>query len=335
MNLGGRSAILRAVLGGSIGVALLWLVLRRVAWHEVIATIASADTGWIAAAIAIYTFAMAGRILRWQLLLRRAGAAAPLPAVAGILITGYAANYLLPARLGEFVRAAIAQRRLALPASTVLGTIIVERLLDGIFVVLLLILALVILAVSPVEPGQAVTGFGPVAVVAAVGFGVMSAAAVLGIAVCRFAGRLTWLPAPITRLSASLAAGLASFTGPTRLAALGLTVPIWLCEAASLGALLLALGTVPPPLAVLTLISVASLSTLLPTAPGYLGSYQLAFTLSLGLFGFPPTLGIAAAGLAQIYLFGGTALVAAIIATPLALTAPLRRRSGSMAGGSD
>src|SRR4029077_3917656 len=46
------------------------------------------------------------------------------------LLVGYAANYVLPARLGELVRADFLGRRYAVPRLSVIGTIVVERLFD-------------------------------------------------------------------------------------------------------------------------------------------------------------------------------------------------------------
>ena len=57
------------------------------------------------------------------------------------------------------------------------------------------------------------------------------------------------------------------------------------------------------------LLGAASLSTLVPTAPGYLGTYQLVFALGMKAFGEAVTVGLAASVLVQIYLFGSVTLV--------------------------
>ncbi len=53
----------------------------------------------------------------------------------------------------------------------------------------------------------------------------------------------------------------------------------------------------------------ASLSTLVPTAPGYVGIYQMAFVVILGQFGTGATPAVVAATAVQIYLIGSFTLI--------------------------
>ncbi len=59
------------------------------------------------------------------------------------LVVGCAVNSLLPARLGELFRADFCKRQYGVKRSLVLGTIAIERLMDGIFVVTALVIGIV------------------------------------------------------------------------------------------------------------------------------------------------------------------------------------------------
>src|SRR5262249_26040659 len=91
----------------------------------------------ILAAMATFLLALLLRSLRWQVLLKTFG-----PARYGrvffVLIVGYAVNNLLPARLGELFRAGLAKSEFGIAGSAALGTIAIERTMDGLIFVLLL-----------------------------------------------------------------------------------------------------------------------------------------------------------------------------------------------------
>jgi uncharacterized membrane protein YbhN (UPF0104 family) len=92
-----------------------------------------------------------------------------------------------------------------------------------------------------------------------------------------------------------------------------LTVVIYALEALALDAALRAAGIDIGPGALLVVMGTVSLSTLVPTAPGYVGSYQLAFIVSLQLFAYQAPRAIVAATMVQVFLLGG--VVAAGLAT--------------------
>ena len=87
------------------------------------------------------------------------------------------------------------------------------------------------------------------------------------------------------------------------------TLPIWAVEICSIWSICGAVGVDLKLAGMLALMGGASLSTLLPTAPGYVGSYQFAFVLILGQFGIGATAAIVAATTVQIYLIGGYTLI--------------------------
>ena len=93
------------------------------------------------------------RAARWQRLLRPV-APARLGTLFSAVLIGFMANNLLPARLGELVRAYAARRLVGVPVSAVLGSLVVERLLDALTFLLLIFVTLLF-----VDPAASAGGF--------------------------------------------------------------------------------------------------------------------------------------------------------------------------------
>ena len=296
-----------AVLGLAIGAAFLWLALRKVELADLRATAATLDAARLLCATLLYWLALGLRVLRWQLLLRELGPA-PLPAVAETLVVGYAVNNLLPARLGEVARAAYAKRRLGLGRARVFGSIVVERVLD-----LWAILACL-------GGGLAVLHYGehavrqPIFELLALNAGVIIGVALLAIAVLR-SGNLGRLPMPpqILALCDDFCAGIASLNRRSALLTVLLSAAIWSFEVAALTQTFQALAISLELSQAMLVMGIASLSTLVPTAPGYLGTYQLVFAIAMRAFGLPESAGIVAAGAVQACLFGSVTVAGVAI----------------------
>lgn len=146
---------LPALIGVGISVALLWWVLRDVSLWDVLRHIRTASPGPLAAAVVLATITFPLRLVRWRLLLRdelgRSYAAGPLWHAIAL---GFTANNLLPLRAGELVRSYTAARLAPARFTTVISSVAVERIFDGLTVVALLTFALL----SPDLPGSVVVG---------------------------------------------------------------------------------------------------------------------------------------------------------------------------------
>ena len=79
-----------------------------------------------------------------------------------IILIGYAANNLLPIRLGEIVRALIIEKRYDIPKMQVMGTIVIERLFDGLVLAIFLAIIIALLGNSSI--------FQSLAIIAGIGF---------------------------------------------------------------------------------------------------------------------------------------------------------------------
>src|SRR5690606_446888 len=187
---------LRTAIGILLSILLLWWALRDVSFAEVASRIRSAEPLPFALAIAVTVGGFWFRAVRWGVLLLPAFGTLPMrPRLAATYI-GFAANNLLPARVGEFARAFALSRLTGVAPAAAFATLVIERLLDGLVLVALLFAALA----SPGFPAAPeIASAATVAAVAAAG-----AAIGLGFAVARprWAAKLVYflarfLPRPL------------------------------------------------------------------------------------------------------------------------------------------
>ncbi len=209
---------------------------------------------------------------RWQALI---GPIARLPyrRVLGYTYLGYLANNVLPARLGELVRSHALGEGEGLSRTTVLGTVVVERVVDTVMVVGIAALAVFLLSVRGVMATAVLLGLAFVAV--------LVIALAIGMAAHRLPGadRLTTLAErwpKILELARRLRDGLAVARRPRTLAlAIGFSVVAW---AASITTFLAGGQAVGVHLTVAQGALIASgvaLATIVPSGPGYLGTFEL------------------------------------------------------------
>ena len=124
---------------GIVGTALfLGLFFWRTDLEDMVDKLAEANYWWFAPAIAVWFISAWFRSLRWRYLLHPI-ANLSTQTLYPVVVIGYMANNLLPARAGELVRAYIMGERHRLSIMATLGTIAVERLVDGLVLVVFLI----------------------------------------------------------------------------------------------------------------------------------------------------------------------------------------------------
>ena len=127
----------RSLIGLAVSAVFIVLLLRQVNGPELRDAFTAAAPGWLVAAFAIYLGALWLRGLRWKLVLRGATPIGTGDATA-LVVIGYAANNVLPVRAGELVRAQLLHERHGADRVAALGTILVERVFDGLVLALFL-----------------------------------------------------------------------------------------------------------------------------------------------------------------------------------------------------
>jgi uncharacterized protein (TIRG00374 family) len=105
---------------------------------------------WLIPGVAIYFFGVWARTWRWHYMLR-ALKPVSLKRLFPVVCIGYMGNNIYPARIGELLRAYVLKRKEGVSISASLATILVERIFDG---VIMLLFVFVGLPLAPSTPGN-------------------------------------------------------------------------------------------------------------------------------------------------------------------------------------
>lgn len=109
--------------------AAVWYGLARVDWPALWRAVLGASSGWIAAGVVSVLAAHLLRAHRWRLLIPD-GSKISLRNAFSATIIGYMCNNLIP-RSGELARPWLLARRESRPLSTMIASVVVERIIDG------------------------------------------------------------------------------------------------------------------------------------------------------------------------------------------------------------
>jgi glycosyltransferase 2 family protein len=120
------------ILGYLLALACLVWVFHDIRARELLRNVSTIHWGWVIVAIMFDVGSYLCQGLRWQLLLRPVGALSALKATQAIYV-GLFTNEILPMRFGEFVRAYLVSRWMSLGLTSIIPSLVVERLLDGIW----------------------------------------------------------------------------------------------------------------------------------------------------------------------------------------------------------
>ena len=128
-------------LGLAVVAALFWWLFRDEDPAEVWRHIRGADFGLLLLAVAVTTATFPVRAIRWRYLLQPVQEGAPFRSRFAAVCIGFMTNNLLP-RVGEFARAYAYSKHEPVTATTAFGTLVVERFLDAVAILTLLLVAL-------------------------------------------------------------------------------------------------------------------------------------------------------------------------------------------------
>lgn len=289
-------------LGLLLSAACLVLIFRKFDLEKLWEALSTIRMDLLLVALAVFLTTFLVRTLRWQVLLRPTR---PLPysRLFGVVMIGYMANNVLPARLGEVVRAYVLAQKEGVRKSSSLATIFIERIFDGLS--LLFILGAMLIAyqlgwLSLQHPfPNSIQWAG---IVAAIIFSL----AFLAVLALEFyppfglllaAGVENFAPVTLkTRLLSILTAfreGVACVRSfGTMVFVLFCSLLIWTIEGVTYTLVGSAFSLDLPLRAYFTTMVIVNLGTLIPSAPGYLGTFQFFCWLSLGLFGISKELAV-------------------------------------------
>jgi len=112
-----------------VGFGLLWLSFKNEDLSEIWDRISVADPFWLGVSVVIAIFAFISRAVRWVMLMEPLGYKPKLSNTLYALLLGYFANLAIP-RIGEITRCGSLASVEKVPFNSLIGTVIVERVID-------------------------------------------------------------------------------------------------------------------------------------------------------------------------------------------------------------
>ena len=324
-----RRSLLLAT-GFAVAAIFVALVARRMDWAAVAAAWRAASGWHVALAVALLLAGLAVRTVRWWWMLRALDRTIPLAACVRPFAVSLALNNTLPFRAGDVARAVGFRGALRTGASRLVGTLVIERALDA-----FVLLALFFAGLRGVATGALPDAF-------------VRAGTVLGGAALAAILVLLVLPRPVLRLVDRIAAHprvashallvralgagralvetLALVQSPLRaLQLLGLSVLAWTLEWLVFVAVAVALATPVAPAGPWFALATGTLATLLPSSPGYVGTFDFFAMTGLTAYGAPRAAAAAHALLVHVVVWLPPTVVGGLLA--LAPSLPVRPRA--------
>jgi len=294
--------VLLLVAGLGLGIGLVVYLLRSVDLGQLGNDFSNADYGFLALALVAFAVNLLMKVPRWALLY---GEDAPgWDTLFGGINVGYAVNTLLPARLGDIVRAYWVRDRAGIGMIRTLSTVTLERTADGVAVLIMFLAAAPTVTLPANERRIAIAG------------GVLFVGILLAMIVLAFLStRENWLSRYLARLEQGRGAIISRFLGQVtsglralhswRTAALLIlyTAIIWASNALLLWLVILAFHVHAPFAAGVLGNGIVSLAMTVPSTPGYLGVFDGAIVLTLSLYGVTGTPALRALALSVAFMF--------------------------------
>ncbi len=306
---------LYGLVGLGIGALFLFLTARNVDLDEAATIISEVSLLWTLPLTLAYLLNLSLRCVRWHLMFPDEHRPTPRHTVDAFMI-GKLGNNVLPGRMGEMLRAmAIGRTVPAVGITGALATVVVEKVLDALAILAMLGLALTF---APLPAWAQQTGLGMLVTFPAV---------LLGLVILdrnhhlfdRFerlaAGDGTlrrWLRWLLT-LPAKFSSGLHTVRrGKHFLAASLMTVGVWTLETIIIYICFMAFDIELGMGAAMVTLALLTAGSLLPSAPGFIGTYQLFIVSALSLYGIDETNSFAMSVFLNIYVMSLTTILGVI-----------------------
>lgn len=276
-------------LGVVISVACLTLALRGLELESFWATVRQANYWWLVPSVMVYFGAVWARTWRWHYMLRHI-VRVPLSRLFPVVVIGYMGNNVYPARAGEVLRSYVLRRNEGVPISASLATVVLERLFDGL---IMLLFVFATLPFAPLPPAYAalVTFFSVLFLGALIAFLALAArparmSRLYERLVDRFAP-VAWRP-KIHGTFDRFVVGLQSLRSPRDLLLIFLSSTlIWLTETVKYWFVMHAFPFEVSFTVLMLMTAVVNLFTTLPSTPGYVGTFDAPGIAVLSAYGVP------------------------------------------------
>jgi uncharacterized protein (TIRG00374 family) len=278
-------------LGILISTIFVVLALRGLKLEEVWHNIRHANFIWLVPSVLVYFVAVIVRTWRWGFMLRPLKRVS-VPRLFPVVVIGYMGNNIFPFRAGELLRSYVLRQREEILISSSLATVVVERVFDGLVMLAFVFIAL---PLTPI-PGDSDGRISTIVSLASIAFfGAMILFFILAAFPDHFMRLAKWfsdrllpkrLAEPALELLDHFLDGLASLRSFRNVVMIFLTsVLIWLLETVKYWFVMHAFDFQVSFFALMLMNGVVNLATTLPSAPGYVGTFDEPGIEILKLFG--------------------------------------------------
>jgi uncharacterized protein (TIRG00374 family) len=283
-------------LGAVFSALFLVIALRGLNLWQVLLDMQTANYWWLIPGVAVYCVAVWVRTWRWHYLLRPIKAI-PLSSMWPIVVIGYMGNNVYPFRAGEVIRAYVLKKKEGVSISASIATILVERIFDGLVMLIFVFVAL------PTAPGlpdwlrqtvvmASLAFFGALMVFLALAARPATSRKLYQWAINKFAPAK--LHTPVLNLADRFMEGISSLAHPVEVVMIFFpSVIIWLLETIKYWFVMHAFSFSVSFFALMLMNGVVNLATTLPSAPGYIGTFDGPGIEVLKVFGVAPSVAAA------------------------------------------
>jgi len=307
----------RSLIGIFISVACLGFIASRINLAEVKDAISHFHWPYLIVGLLSLAAGYSMRIVRWCVMLRAAGARiSPTDCVAPFLGT-IALNNVLPLRLGDVMRALVFPSAIGIDKTSATGSLVMERLVDLMTLLVCLTIGLALNQKAQLPPWIASTAislalFGGTALVLLFLFSGALSRWCSGVAYTSEKKHQTRINRLIEMASNLLGSFDSMSRAPVLLALFSLSMLVWVGEAGLYWSLLVGFGLQAGPETAVITMAIATLSTLVPSSPGYVGPFHLAAYTALAMLGGTPAQAASFAVLSHLSVWLPTTLAGAV-----------------------
>jgi uncharacterized protein (TIRG00374 family) len=271
-------------IGLLISVVSLYLALRDFHWTELWEAVGNIQVGFVALMVVPYILTFMAKVWRWRVLFHPDEERMSI----GLLFSSLMISYVpLPFRAGEVARAVVVSSRSGIPIPRVFSTILVEKVLDVLTLLLMLGISLPFVGLPQELQGSAtvlgVAFLGLALAIAALVINPNLARKVVGSVSHRLPSRLG---PRIEEATDHALQGLAPLSNRGAALKLGFwSLATWGINAVTVYLMLLSFNLTLTPMAAVMLVVASNLGMAIPSAPGYIGTFELVVVLVLKVLG--------------------------------------------------
>jgi len=299
---------IQAYIGITISLVLIFVVMRQTDTVSIGQALRQTSIFWVLIALVFYWAEILIRILRWKRILISVDNTIRCSSISNSFCVSAAANNIFPFRLGDILRAHLVGIQRNISRYSLMGTIVLEKLIDVVAVLLLTCWG----------------AFGVLSQLGAmskIGFAfLMGGISIMVLGVIFLFSKNRFLSNKLViffheRLG-HFKKGFGILLKPKNLSSVVLeTVLIWSFNTLAIWAIIKSLGVSLSVSEVLLLEGITGLAAAIPSAPAGIGTLQYAFLLTFGIMHLDKSVGVAASLLVQGVLLGSITLVGVLIFT--------------------